>query len=552
MYLLLFVVVVTGASVLLVRTYDARHPEFQGIGPILPSAVCERSDGFLLSVSGEGFSTSSVILWNGSPQPTKYIRPAELHARINGRDLTSAGSVKIQVADRGKLGRTSEPIVFHIVASCANAGPLHVSTVNPRYFTDARGKAVYLTGSHTWDNFKELTPARRPRATDFGNYLNVLQQQGHNFIRLWTWDLTVYNCGDGVMRAWPFPWLRTGPGKALDGGKQFDLWQLNQAYFDRLRARVMAAQARGMYVSVMLFEGYALEYCQASLGGLPFVSSNNVNGIDAPGTSSHTLADPAVLDVQEAYVRRVIDALNDMDNVLFEVSNESGPFSTAWQYHMIRYIKAYEATKPKQHPVGMTFQYPGGNDAALFSSPADWISPGGMEYKSDPPPATGAKVILADTDHLFGVGGDRAWVWKSFTRGLNPLFMDDMSPSKHEDARYAMGDAAAMARKIDLLHMVPHGELSSTTYCLAKPGEEYLVYSPIGGTFTVDLRGAEPSDVFKVEWLDPGEHMRNLSQFLAGSRGAPERVHGGGVRKLITPFSGDSLLLLERAQAVIR
>ena len=31
---------------------------------------------------------------------------------------------------------------------------------------------------------------------------------------------------------------------------------------------------------------------------------------------------------------------------------------------------------------------------------------------------------MTQADHLWGIGGNRAWVWKSFTRGLNPIFMD--------------------------------------------------------------------------------------------------------------------------------
>ena len=43
-------------------------------------------------------------------------------------------------------------------AEIATIGPLVVSTTNPRYFTvadgrDAGRKAVYLTGSHIWNNF---------------------------------------------------------------------------------------------------------------------------------------------------------------------------------------------------------------------------------------------------------------------------------------------------------------------------------------------------------------------------------------------------------------
>lgn len=28
---------------------------------------------------------------------------------------------------------------------------------NPRYFTDNSGKAIFLTGSHTWENFQDMS-----------------------------------------------------------------------------------------------------------------------------------------------------------------------------------------------------------------------------------------------------------------------------------------------------------------------------------------------------------------------------------------------------------
>ena len=41
-------------------------------------------------------------------------------------------------------------------------GPLEVSEENPRYFTDRSGKAVYLTGSHTWNNLVEMSASPGP------------------------------------------------------------------------------------------------------------------------------------------------------------------------------------------------------------------------------------------------------------------------------------------------------------------------------------------------------------------------------------------------------
>ena len=76
----------------------------------------------------------------------------------------------------------------------AAPGPLVVSTTNPRYFTVApghrgAGRAVYLTGSHIWNNLHDgMGPgtacAATPEPFDYAAYLAFLKERGHNFIRL--------------------------------------------------------------------------------------------------------------------------------------------------------------------------------------------------------------------------------------------------------------------------------------------------------------------------------------------------------------------------------
>ena len=171
-----------------------------------------------------------------------------------------------------------------------------------------------------------------------------------------------------------------------------------------------------MYFTVMLFNGWSVSYPKGryqlakSWGRASTEPANNINGIngdsnnDNSGSETHTLANAQVTAVQEAYVKKVIDTVNDLDNVLYEISNESDGGSEQWQYHMIDLIKAYEATKPQQHPVGMTVEWPGGSNQDLFTSAADWIWPnGGLD---DPPASDGSKVIINDTDHLCGICGD--------------------------------------------------------------------------------------------------------------------------------------------------
>ena len=442
-------------------------------------------------------------------------------------------------------------------------GPLRVDSANPRYFTDGSGKAILLTGSHTWANFQDTGYSDPPPVFDYTAYLNFLHANNHNFFRLWTWE-QAEGAPWTTAGIWfsPLPYQRTGPGTALDGKPKFDLDKFNQAYFDRLRQRVIQAGDRGIYVSIMLFDGWSIEMKASEPGnpwpGHPFNGSNNINGVDGDlnhngqGEETHTLQSSTITAYQEAYVRKVIDTVNDLDNVLYEISNESPSNSQAWQYHMINYIKSYEATKPKQHPLGMTVEYPGGDNSELFASPADWISPNDAGvYMDNPPAADGHKVIVSDTDHLWGTGGNRQWMWKSFTRGINPIFMDCYDAYYCEgdnpndpawvSLRKNMGYALSYADRMDLEAMTPHGELASTNYCLANPSStnaEYLVYQPTGGSFSVDLSAS--SGPLYVEWLNPS----NGQTINSGT------VSGGGSRNFTPPFRGDAVLYISFSQNV--
>jgi len=439
------------------------------------------------------------------------------------------------------------------ITSCTEQivkGPLRVCKDNPRYFTDAGGKAIYLTGSHTWSNLVDISPSDPPDSFDFIAYLDWVQEYNHNFIRMWTWELVTWdtrgNRENKLHIITPHPFARTGPGIALDGKPKFDLKKYNQAYFDRLRSNLEAAHERDMYVSIMFFEGWGLQFSPDAWESHPFHPDNNINSIngdldgDGRGLEIHTLSNPDITALQKGYVRKVIDTVNDLDNVLYEISNENHPPSTEWQYHIIEFIHNYEKSKPKQHPVGMTFQYKGGSNTALFESPAEWISPnpeGG--YRDNPPAADGSKVILNDTDHLWGVGGNRAWVWKSFLRGLNPIFMDPYDgvvlrkpfDPEWEPVRKSMGYTLRMAQRINLTEMIPHNALASSAYCLANPGKEYLVYLPEGNEVIVNLSAAAGN--FAVEWFNPN----------TGETKTTDEISGGNKQKFISPFGTDDSVL---------
>jgi hypothetical protein len=346
----------------------------------------------------------------------------------------------------------------------------------------------------------------------------------------------------------PQPWPRSGTGTARDGKAKFDLSRFDPAYFERLRERVTAAASRGLYVSVMLFEGFSLHLTALpdNVEGHPFHAANNVNDIGITSIVDYQVLplEPRIQRLQEAYIRKVVDTVHDLPNVLYEVANESSGVdgdavvfpdgtrietpigdSTAWQYWVIDVVKRYEREQGYDaHPIGMTYLYPVAEQSKandpLWASPADWISPGMDDnanpgegrWFTDPPANDGSKVVLSDTDHYAPFGADALWAWKSMLRGHNPLLYDlgiidvartrDPSPGappyeSNEPARHAMGDTRRFAERIALARMEPRGDVSSTGYALVERGREYLVLQPAASApFMVTL----DAGTYAVEW----------------------------------------------------
>ncbi len=431
-------------------------------------------------------------------------------------------------------------IAFSLSASVsAIAGtPLVSNGINPRYLADSSGKAVYLAGTYLDHDQIELGLA------DFAAYLDFLQQQKHNFTRLWAWQQTPLAAKSPSLT---LAYERTGPELALDGGPKFDLLRLNQDYFDQLRARVVQAAERGVYVSVVLFQtsyGQTKQNQLQSWSANPFNRDNNVNGIDGDtnrdgiGDEAFTLTIPAITTQQEAYIRKIVDTLNDLDNVLYEISGEGPLGSSAWQHHVIDYIKTYESTQLKQHPVGVSY-LSGTSTTDIFNSPADWIALYGASL--NPPLAVGNKVLFFEVNPtLVGDGSSPQSVWKSFARGLNPIYKepDSLNVGVSESLHAAIGQSLTYSQFLNLSAMTPSNTVCSSGYCLVNPGAEYLIYMPSGGQISVDLSGT--SQKFLANWFNPA----------TGETVSGNSVSGGGQVTLTSPFKRETVLHLPaQAQA---
>ncbi len=459
------------------------------------------------------------------------------------------------------------------------AGPL-VASSNPNYFQDADGSVLILSGSQTWNTLQDWGSNGSPQALDFNAYVHFLTTHGHNFTLLWRVELphfcslptTVSSPPD--MTVSPQPWLRTGPGRATDGGLKFDLAKFNQNYFDRLRTRALALNKAGIYVGVDLFIGEWLNVFRCSSDGYPFTGANNINGIDdgyvggKRGIGSVTMTAPnAITRFQDAYVEKTIDTLNDLPNVLWMVSEEAPANSVWWNNHLISRVREYESKKRYQHPIGYA-ALTGTPDATIYNSNADWVAPA---VRISPVRTCGqghpaCKVNINDSDHsYFGMWNETAqqnrnYAWENFMNGNQVLFMDPylvyyprehrnmcVSPTdmicsapdpRWDNFRNNLGYILRYSRKLNLGSVTPRSSLSSTKYCLAQTpsaGAEYLVYAPSGGPFTMDLSAMPRSRKLSVEWFNPATGTTMHASLISA---------GSNARAFIPPFRGDAVLYL--------
>jgi hypothetical protein len=81
------------------------------------------------------------------PQPT---RRRFLHATASaGVGLLTSSAKPEQSAGKDKPSEVKR-------SDASSKGPLLVHSKNSRYFSDDSGKAVYLTGAHTWYNLQDI------------------------------------------------------------------------------------------------------------------------------------------------------------------------------------------------------------------------------------------------------------------------------------------------------------------------------------------------------------------------------------------------------------
>ena len=142
------------------------------------------------------------------------------------------------------------------------------------------------------------------------------------------------------------PFVRKGPGKAMDGEPVYDLDTWNPEYFERLHKFLDAASKRGIVVELTVFSN---SYSPETWALNPLRAENNLQHVGAIEWEEYiTLKDKELVRRQTAYARKIIEETSQYDNVYYEICNEPGggiaghatPADVdAWQEEMARVMR---------------------------------------------------------------------------------------------------------------------------------------------------------------------------------------------------------------------
>ncbi len=444
-------------------------------------------------------------------------------------------------------------LLLVVLASAATAsvdGLLKVHPVNPRYLTNDSGDPILLIGPHTWHVFQDYDDGKRQTDFDYDAWLAELESAGFTFFRGWTWS-------DGYYAPLPFEEV------TIQGRRVYDLTRWNERYFKRLRSRIEAAAEHGLYTSVMLFQSWSVDDREGARRPDPWIvhplrKSNNVQRTQTRNHSGSRLA-----RIHDEYLRRMVDALYDLDNFVWEVGNELGGGSGPWVRLIVDRLRELEEQKVASDPEDRNRRHliwascigsrsmPGPAFGADLVSPCNTERYGvetegrcfDVKRSAKPPAADGARVVIADSDHLAPLAADPDWAWKSFFRGLHPIALTiplgkeslpwwrgrcglDRGRGQTVRLERALKTIARIARRIDLAGSAPQtttrpghaGSVSSSGYSLFSieesdgsnlpDGRRFLVYQPptVSERRPVTVCGLRKGRAYGVTWrrLDNG------------------------------------------------
>ncbi len=349
------------------------------------------------------------------------------------------------------------------------------------------------------------------------------------------------------------PWARSGIGQAWDGKSKYDLERFNDWYFMRVKQFADLCDQKGTVLFYKLYMQHALLETPAHYVDFPWRPDNCIQDTGMPESIPaanvfYDVSNPVRRKLHRLYIRKCLDVLGDNRNVVFLPSEEyTGPLSFVQFY--IDTIVEWERETGKHVNIGVGapkdvldailadpvrskavdvidlryWWYR--KDGSLNAIPGGKEVPGrglesGWQASKETSPEMEYKKIRSYRDAypekgiIDALNANRQEAWAFWMGGgsllvrgqieypnhsdpptyIKPADMDIILPSYEFVRQHLAAEIPAM-RPADLTAR------PENNWCLANPGESYLLYALYGGEVQLDL--AQAKGKFELTWFNP-------------------------------------------------
>ncbi|GAB3265697.1 hypothetical protein GCM10027347_33620 [Larkinella harenae] len=459
-------------------------------------------------------------------------------------------------------------LVLICLSSWLSAQPIRLHPNNSHYFSYQGKPTVLITSGEHYGAVLNLD-------FDFVTYLNTLQKDGLNLTRTFTGayreapgDFGIeHNTMAPETGKYSCPWPRSEQAGYALGGNKFDLSRWDDAYFNRLKEYMSAAQQRGIIVELVLFCPF---YEEKMWTISPMNGANNVNKVGSVDRNDVYTLDKngGLLAIQEALVRKIVTELNGFDNLLFEICNEPyfGGVQMTWQHRMVDLIVKTEKSLPNKHLITQNIA----NGAARITDPHPAVSVFNFHYATPPktvPLNYGLNKAIGDNETGFRGTADSTYRkegWEFLLAGgslynnLDYSFTSVAPDGTYKPGPKSPGGGSPAFRQqlsylkdfmdhLNFINMKPDTVLVSgplpervRVHVLSEPGKQYAFYIYNGNhpkqpePLTVALN--LPAGRYTITYVDPE----------TGQKQTIKLRHSGGSATLTTPAFGADLAVMIR------
>src|ERR1700722_11733492 len=206
-------------------------------------------------------------------------------------------------------------------APCASQDTVRLDPANPKYLLYRNKPLILLSASEHYGSVIN-------RPFDFEKYLDDAEAHKMTMTRTFLLFRELQSARNPSSPAKPespefiAPYVRTGPGKALDGEPTYDLDKWNPEYFDRLHKFLDSATKHGIVVELTVFSNTYADHIWALN---PLRAENNIQHVGKMEWEEYlSLKNPELLRRQTDFARKIVQETAGYDNIYYEICDEPG------------------------------------------------------------------------------------------------------------------------------------------------------------------------------------------------------------------------------------